>query len=45
MEHSLTLMGLLWLIPHTLPESLAQRDLKSDAEKQVGWLASLPLCY
>lgn len=45
MEHSLMLMGFLWLIPHTLAENLAQRDLKSDVEKQVGRLASLLSCY
>lgn len=45
MEHSLMLMGFLWLIPHTLAKNLAQRDLKSDVEKQVGWLASLLPCY
>lgn len=43
MEHSLMLMGFLWLIPHT--ENLAQRDLKSDVEKQVGRLVSLLSCY
>lgn len=31
--------------PHTLAENLAQRDLKSDVKKLVGWLASLLSCY